>query len=266
MEFLLECIGFPPDANEHKLIARVRADGEPVPYRGDSGNHLRLALGGGLELRLDREPQEEFWTLLPYYNVPNRLRVAVESLQRVPDSPFDVLMNGWVDPPPPGMLDSPYGEAPGAYFISTWLSDARRLPRRLMAGHVLAVSIAGFALDVGYIGPNENVAHPAILERPRGCFMRALGGKDSPGGCVELSARIKSVRHILNALTGRPVDLIEVDAPGRPLMLFVSPWQIGEDNLPAPKPGWRIEGSFMLTGRIAGGLQGPQRSARRSFG
>ena len=56
------------------------------------------------------------------------------------------------------------------------------------------------------------------------------------------------------------------DAPGRPLLLFVSPWQLSTDGLPAPRPGWRIEGHFLFTGVIAGGLPGPRRAITRSFG
>ena len=52
--------------------------------------------------------------------------------------------------------------------------------------------------------------------------------------------------------------LIEVDAPGRPLDLFVSRWQLEAHELPPPRPGWRIEGAFLFTGRVSGGL-GPQR-------
>jgi hypothetical protein len=62
------------------------------------------------------------------------------------------------------------------------------------------------------------------------------------------------------------VDLLEVDAPERPLELFASRWQLEKDGLPPPRPGWRIEGTFMLSGRIAGGLPGPRRRARERFG
>ena len=51
MEFLLECIGFPPGQDQGELIERVRRDGEPVPWRGDPENHLRLPIGGKDALR-----------------------------------------------------------------------------------------------------------------------------------------------------------------------------------------------------------------------
>ncbi len=62
------------------------------------------------------------------------------------------------------------------------------------------------------------------------------------------------------------VRLLEIDAPERPVYLFVSPWQLLGDGLDEPRPGWRIEGSFLFLGRITGGLPGPGRRARRHFG
>lgn len=262
MDFLLECIGFPPDLDPDELVERVCDEGEAVAWRGDPGNHRRLDLGGGLELRVDREPGQEFWTLLPHYRVPHRLRFAVESLRWVPDSPFDALLTGWASPPAPGMGDG----LPGAYRLSTWLTDARRLPRRLDMGHVLAISVAGFALEVSYLGPNEGVREEGILERRRGAWIAPLGSVESPGGCSEVSIRIKEIRHLRNRLTGRDVDVLVCDAPERPLLLFVSPWQLEQYGMQKPRPGWRIEGTFLFTGRIAGGLTKPSSPSQRAFG
>ena len=105
-----------------------------------------------------------------------------------------------------------------------------------------------------------------ILEEPHGADIRPLGWASDPGGCSEVSVRIKAVRHIRNRLTGIPVDILEVDAPERSLHLFVSPWQLEADGFPAPRPGYRVEGTFLFTGRIAGGLPGPKRRARKHFG
>ena len=263
MDFLLECIGFPPGQDENALVERVLVQGESVPLRGAPEDHRRLPLGGGLELRLDREPEQDFWTLLPHYKVPHRLRVAVESLKVVPDSPFDALLTGWAAPPVPG--EAPLdGGAPGAYRLTTWLTDARRLPRRIRAGHVLAVSVAGFALDVTYVGPNSGVSDPTVLERPAGCWVHPLDDPRSPGGCADVSLRIKEIVYLRNSVSGRTVELLVTDAPGRPLLMFLSPWQLAEDGIPAPRPGWRIEGTFMFTGRLAGGITKPR--ARRPFG
>lgn len=263
MDFLLECIGFPPQQDPEELVRLVLDEGEPVAWRGDPENHLRLELGGGLELRLDREPGQDFWTLLPHYRVPFRLRVAVESIERVADSPFDALLTGWASPPGP---DRPDRVAPGAYRLSTWLTDARRLPRSLSKGHVLAVSVAGFALEVGYVGSNDGVCRREILDLPRGAWVRPLGAPDSPGGCSEVSLRVRELVRVRNDITGRTVELVIADAPERPLPLFVSPWQLSQDGLPEPRPGWRLEGTFLFTGRIAGGLPGPKRRARGAFG
>lgn len=260
MDFLLECIGFPPGQDESELVARVLAEGESVPLRGAPEDHRRLALGGGLELRLDREPGQDFWTLLPHCEVPYRLRVAVESVRSVPDSPFDALLAGWAAPPLPADRFERDG-GPGAYPLTCWLTDARRLPRRIRRGHVLAVSIAGFALDVTYVGPNSGVADAAYLALPHGFSVKPLEDPRSPGGCADVSARIKEILYLRNALTQRPVELLVTDAPERPMLLFVSPWQLGEDGLPAPRPGWRVEGTFLFSGRLAGGIGSPKRRA-----
>lgn len=271
VNFLLECIGFPPEQDRMALLERVREEGEAVAWRGDPDNHRRLPLGGGLELRVDREPEQDFWTLLPYYRVPYRLRIAVERLRKVPDSPFDALLTGWACPPSSAELHASGGplkepEKEGAYRLSTWLSDARRLPARLPLRHVLAVSVAGFALNVEYAGPNDGVSDPAILDSPHGARILPLGGPQDPGGCSEVSLRVKSIRHLRNKLTGEPVDLVVADAPERPLLLFVSPWQLRHDGLSSPRPGWRIEGAFLFTGTIAGGLEGPKRRRSATFG
>jgi hypothetical protein len=263
VDFLLECIGFPPDMDREALMTLVRERGEPVAYRGPHGEHLRLALTEGLELRLDREEEQGPTNLLPYYREPSRLRVAVDKISRTADSPADALLLGWAAPPIPGDLD---GGAPGAYRLTMWITDARRLPRHLTLGQVLAVSLAGFCLDTTFVGPNDGGCDASILERPHGFSFQVLKGEGVPGGCAELSARVKAVRHIQNTLTGRAVDVLEVDAPGRDLHLFVSPWQLSEESLPAPRPGFRIEGSFLFTGRLSGGLGRQRPAAQVAFG
>ena len=262
VDFLLECIGFPPEEDPARWVELARSTGEPVAWRGDPENHLRLPLGGGLELRLDREPHQHFWTLLPHYRPPDRLRIAVEDLRRVADSPFDVLLTGWAAPPTP---EEPQ-DGPGAYLLTTWLTDARRLPEALPPGHVLAISVAGFAVHLDYVGPNAGLRDASWLERPRGAFVAPLGGRENPGGCSEVSLRVREIRHLRNHHTGRPVDMLLTDAPGRPLSLFLSPWQLAADGLPSPRPGWRVEGTFLFTGTIAGGLPGPKSLVADHFG
>ena len=263
VDFLLECIGFPPDYDIEELVERIRAEGEPAVWRGPADRHLRYDLGAGLELRLDRDTQGDHWHLFPQVQVPHRLRVAVERVRQLPDSPFDALLHGWADPPSSEYRDGP---RPGAYRLSVLLTDARRLPHNLARGSVLAVSMAGFALDVLYVGPNSGVSDPRILEQPHGAAIGALGGIDDPGGCADVSVRIREIRHCVNPFTGMPVDMLVTDAPGRPLQLMVSRWQLEKDSLPLPRPGWRIEGTFLFSGRIAGGVPGPKRATGSSFG
>jgi hypothetical protein len=263
MDFLLECIGFPPGYDLSDLERAVVRGGERVVWRGPRGQHLRYPLPGGLEVRLDREEGQEVATLWPHYDVRHRLRVEVWGTQPLPDSPFDVLLHGLADPPLPGAEARGFAQG---FPLSTYLSDARRLPAELRSGHVLAVSIAGFALDVGYVGPDEGAGDPAVAERPHGALLAPLGEDDEPGGCMEVSLRIRRVRHLSNPLTGVEVDVLEADAPGRPLELFYSPWQLASEDLERPRPGWRIEGAFLFTGRVSGGLPSPRRRAGRSFG
>jgi len=262
MEFLLECIGFPPDADFSELRRRIERDGEPAPWRGPKGKHLRLPLAGGVELFLDREEGQDFETVMPQCRVPHRLRVATERLSAIPDSPFDALLVGTANPRTPHH-ESYDGQQ---YPLATYLTDRRRLPAKVPDGHVLAVSIAGFALDVTYSGPNQGASDPAFLDAPRGAFLRPLGGEEDPGGCMDLSLRVREILHVRNPMTGVPVEILEADAPGRPLRLFVSRWQLERDGLPGPRPGWRIEGTFLFSGRIAGGLPSPHRNVGRVFG
>jgi hypothetical protein len=252
VDFLLECIGFPPDHDLEALVRTIREHGEPVAWRGPKGTHLRYSFPGGLDVRLDREGESGPWSLWPYFEVSRRLRVAVTGLVPLPDSPYDVLLHGTANPPLPDT--SPDEEERTAYPICTYLCDSRRMPRRLRTGHVLAVSIAGFALDVSYVGSDHGATDTAILDRPHGAGLAPLAGEGRPGGCMEVSLRVRTIRHLLNPLTQEDVQVIEADAPGRPLDLFVSRWQLSTEGFERPRPGGRIEGVFLFTGRLAGGL------------
>ena len=263
VDFLLECIGFPPDHPHAELVELVLARGEPAAWRGDPARHRRLPLGGGLELRMDKEVGQPHWNLLPHYQVSHRLRIAVEEIRALPDSPFDALLLGWAAP----YTNSDERHArPGAYLLATYLTDARKLPKHLPPHHVLAISVAGFALDVSYVGPDAGAFDSAILERDEGASIEPLGGAADPGGCAEVSLRVRRIRHLVNPITHIPVEVLEVDAPERPLELFLSQWQLERDGLPMPRPGWRIEGTFMFSGNVAGGLPGPIERRRGSFG
>jgi len=260
LDFLLECIGFPPDTDLTQLAARIRREGEAVALRGPGGEHLRVPFPGGLEVRLDRDEGQEHDSIWPYYEVPRRLRVAVDHLLAVPDSPFDVLLHGQANPPLP---DDPWREATGdEYPLACYLTDARRLPRELPAGHVLAVSVAGFALDVSYVGADRGVQNPYLLEEPRGVPLLPLAGAERPGGCMELSLVVRGTRQLVNPLTKETVTALETDAPGRPLDLFLSRWQLSEHHLEPPQVGSRIEGAFLFTGRASGGLPARGRARR----
>jgi hypothetical protein len=261
MDFLIECIGFGPKSDPLILQNLLEEQGEPTPWRGNSTDQRRLRLGQGLELRGERHANRS-WTLLPHYRVDTLLRVSVQELASPEDSRFEALLHGWAAPPTPGLSADEYG----TYLLSVWISDAARLPRPLPPGHTLALHVAGFAVDLENIGPNQELAPRALLERPNGALIEPLGGLDNPGGCAHLSLRIKEVRNLKNQISGETVQVCLCDAPERPLALLISPWQLEAEGLPAPRPGLRIEGTFLFLGELGGGIPGPKRVAGRAFG
>ncbi|MFT6363574.1 MAG: hypothetical protein ACJAZ8_001994 [Planctomycetota bacterium] len=278
MDFLLECIGFPPDWDLDRVMGEVRARGSAAPWRESSGQHLSLPIAGGLELRLDHDEGYEpgLW---PFYSSRYRCRVGVTSLHMVPDSNYDAVLLGKTNPIAPieheagdwriDDLDDSNdldGDANVSHPIAACLTDARRLPRSLPMGHVLAVNVAGFALSIDYVGPNEGGSVPGVVDRPHGASIEVLGGDANPAACMELSMRVRSISHLRNEITGERINRIELDAPGNPLEVFVSPWQLELDGLPHPKPGSRIEGVFLLLGRIVGGLPRTPKKRRVAFG
>ena len=176
VDFLLECIGFPPDHGLPALVRTVMAKGEPIPYRGPGGEHLRYPLSGGLEVRAEREDGQEHWNVWPFFRVDHRLRLAVLETRALPDSPFDRLLFGVANPALPETAGTSLGDVvPGSlpellaeeFLLTAYVTDARRLPAKLPAGHVLAVSVAGFALDVSYVGPEEQPVEGRVGQRAR---------------------------------------------------------------------------------------------------
>jgi hypothetical protein len=266
LDFLLECIGFPPDHDVDRLVRLARESGERAPWRGPAGEHLRLPLGHGLELRADREGDEAPWSVVPYFQSERRLRIAVEAVRALPDSRYDALVSGWANPPAAGDAEG-RGDS---YPVSAVLTDARRIPRGDARGRVIAVSLAGFALDVEHVGRSGSARAPGLAREPRrfadGGWIEPLGGDEDPGGCVELLLRVRAVDPLANPLTGAAVTALEVETPGKPLVLFTSPWQLDVEGLPRPEVGSWIRGVFLLTGRIAGGLPSDAERLGRGFG
>ena len=267
MDFLLECIGFPPNHDLGELARLARSQGEPVAWRGPQGEHLRLPLADGLDLRMDREEGSPHWSLYPQFATSTRMRMAIDHLRSLPDSPFDALVIGWANPP----LEGEARDCAESFPLSALLTDRRRLPKKLAPHQVLAVALAGFALDVEHVGPGPLLTEArAVPEGARrfedGGWIAPLGGATDPGGCVDLSLRVLSLRHMRNPVTDASVTLVEVATPDRPLTLFSSPWQLEVDRLPEPRIGWFVQGTFLLTGRIAGGLTSPVKRLGRNFG
>jgi hypothetical protein len=263
VDFLLECIGFPPDQDYNDLVARARRNGEPVAWRGPGGEHFSLPLGGGLELRVDREFEGDPWTLYPYFRTESRLRLAVQIVRPVPDSRYDAMVSGWANPP----VDGDPSSATDAYALSALVTDARRLPYVLLRGQVIALSLAGFALDIEQVTSKPPRGEGSPDRRlSGGGWIQPLGGIDEPGGCVDLCLAIQGSQTLTNPLTQAPVTVLSAEAPGRTLSLLTSPWQLRGDKIPTPLPGDWIRGTFLLTGRVAGGLQSPTDRLGRNFG
>lgn len=248
MEFLLECIGFGPRERPDRWATEAARRGEPASWPARRGEHRTLPLGGGLELRADRDPGESGWTLRPHYRAPRGLRIAVESLRTPPDSPGEAVLVGWT---------CASAARRRITRISGLLLDARRLPGRLPAGHVLAVGLAAFSVQVDAVTRDDG-REPEFLP---------LLGRDDPGGCTQIASRVLAVERLENPLTENAVHRVDVVGPdGAPLAVFASPWQLFDDGLPAPAPGDRIEGTFLLSGRVTGGLPSVRRRVGAAFG
>jgi hypothetical protein len=201
---------------------------------------------------MDREHERRPWNLLPFFQTPHKLRIAVEEVRALPDSPFDALMWGWVAPP---LEESERRWSPGAYRLALNLMDARKLPRSLAKGHVLAVAAAA---------SRSTCARRAERAGP-GAAHRAARPSRGPGGCAELPLRVRKVLHLSNPITGIEVEALELDAPERPQVVFTSRWQRERDGLPPPQVGGRVDGTFLFLGTVTGGLPGQARAGGRSL-
>lgn len=262
MDFLLECVGFPPDWPLERLVDEALARGEGAVWRGKAETHRSLRLGAQVQVLVDRDAKGR-WSALPLCSTPHRLRVGIERQTRPSDSRFDALVGGWVDPAAPG---GRVADRKGAWPLAAHLVDARKLPQRLPRGHVLALEVCALALDLSYIGDDHGLEHVEALQMDRGAWIEPLGGADSPLGAMELSARIAAVQREINPLTGEAFEVLELDCPTRPLRALASRWQRAQDELGEVRVGARIEGVFLVVGRVCGGLPGPQARVRAAFG
>ena len=239
MDFLLECVGFPPDYDHDELVGLLASLGEPAPFRDRGGRELRLCGGP--------DGPTEVW---PHFQGAGALRIEVDRVDRVPDSPFDAQLLGWVNPPGRGVP-----VAGSRYPFTTWLVDRRRLPRDVRRGRVLAVSVTGFAIDLRT--PDGASSAP---------FVEPIGSSDDPGGCVELELPVLEVHCHQNPLTGERATRLQLDAPGRALTVFTSPACLDEAGLVTHSVGDRVRGTFLFSGTVAGGLPSATRRLGKSFG
>lgn len=260
MDFLLECVGFPPDWPVERLAEEALARGEGAVWRGKASDHRSLRLGSHVQVLVERDARG-LWHALPLCSTPHRLRVGIERQARPSDSRFDALVGGWVDPAPVRS-----GGAKGAWPLAAHLVDARKLPPRLPRGHVLALEVCALAIDLTYVGDDHGLEHVEALQMERGAWLEPLGGAESPLGAMDVSARVASIQRETNPLTGEAYEVLELDCPARPLRALTSRWQRAQDELGEVRVGARIEGVFLLAGRVCGGLPGPRPRVRGAFG
>ena len=262
MDFLLECVGVPPDWPLERLVAEAVENGEGAVWRGQASHHRSLRLSADVQVLVERDAKGH-WHTLPLCATPHRLRVAVERRMRTADTRFDTAIGGWVAPE---WGAEPSTDPRGAWPIAASLVDARKLPPRLPKGHVLALEACALALDLSYVGDDAHCTHTEALGNERGAWLEPLGGADSPVGAMELSARVSRILRETNPLTHEAYEVLELDCPARPVRALVSQWQREQDELPRIEVGARIEGVFLFVGRVCGGLPGPQAKARGAFG
>ena len=235
LDFLLDCIGFPPSHDFPSLARHAEELGHPVAWRGPGGLHRSLAVAPGVAVHVDREEHEHVASLSPFALAEGRLRVAVEALRPSPDSPCDTILHGRLlqdDDLVAGDLSTSKGLfLPAAHAIDAVLADGRLLPRHLPHGHVLALTLAGFGIHVEALEPDRSSAahyHLAVLE-----------GSDVPAGCIELSARIVELATFTNELAQAPFHRAVVAlGPERDprtvrLALYLIPWQLFDCGLRA---------------------------------
>jgi len=267
MDFLLECIGFPPDWPLRRLVEAALERGEPAAWRGAAATHRSLRLGEFVEVLVERDGDGP-WSCLPLCASPHRLRLAVHGRKRIADARFDALVSGrvLVDGARPGAPDERADASTGGYHASACLVDARKLPARLARDHVLALELCALALDVSYIGDDKGCEHVEAPGMERGAWLAPLAGPDDPSGAMELSARIARILREKNPYSGEPYEVLELDCPVRPIRALCSRWQREAEGLEPPRVGARIEGVFLFAGRVRGGLPGPQGRARVNFG
>jgi len=130
-------------------------------------------------------------------------------------------------------------DARGPRRLEALAWSARREPWHADERGVFAP--AAFALDVAYcgrLGGRDARAH----DGPR--WIEPDTNGELPGTTF-LAAPVLGVQAFENPLSGHPIRAIELDLLGG-LTVFVSPWQLADDERDEPQPGDWLSGSFAL--------------------
>ena len=280
MDFLLECIGFPPHADLVALARRVRERGRRAPAhtaRGRAPEHLRLTLAGGLEVQLiepERGPGATWERdLLPGFRAAPAHAVHVR--RSGPEAGGGAWIAGTLATVAPAnhsrirrgdLADRGrrFGGGhrslggPAGVELRASVRDAARPPR---TGGISRFALTGFAVDVaGLDEPGPSSARTAALRAgtalegwsTRRGWIGPVRDRCAPRTVVELDLPIDSVSVLENPLTGEPVDLLTVLLPSGRLPLFTSRWQLAEDRLPRPEPGMWVRGAFWVVAQSVG--------------
>lgn len=223
MDLLLETVGFDPATDMGALRAALRRPGGRV-FGGDRAPFARRThLARGVEI-LSTYDGLGLW---PVFRRGARLEGRVATIDRDPWGPFPLRVG----------LDALDRDAPRRLDALAW--SARREPWRPDERAVFAPG--AFALDVahcGRLGGRDAREHRG----PR--WIEPVTDGELPG-TTYLAAPVLDVQTFENPMSGHAIRAIELDLFGG-LTVFVSPWQLEDDDRDEPRPGDWLAGSFAL--------------------
>lgn len=223
MDVLLETVGFDPATRMGALRAALRRPGGRV-FGGDRSPFARRThLTRGVEI-LSTYDGLGLW---PAFRRGARLEGRLASMDETPWGPFPLRASFEVnDRRGPRRLEALAWSA----RREAWEEDER-----------VVLAPAAFALDVSHCGRLGGRA-ASVGSGPRWIEPDTSG--ELPGTTF-LAAPVRAVERFDNPLSGHPIRAIELDLFDG-LTVFVSPWQLEDDDRDEPEPGDWLAGSFAL--------------------